>query len=304
VTRLVFLGSPEAAVPSLRALVDAGHEVALVVSQPDRRRGRGGALVSSPVKQAALALGVSVTDRLDDVLDAGADLGVVVAYGRIVPRRVLDRLPMVNVHFSLLPRWRGAAPVERALLAGDAETGVCIMRLEEGLDTGPVLARAAVPIDHVGGEGAAALTARLSALGASLLVDCLAPGAHSLGPGEAQTGEPTYAAKLEPGEFHLDWLASAEALARTVRLDRAWTTFRGQRLRVLRARVARATDTGADADGTGAAGSPPGTLAGEQVACGDGALVLEEVQPEGRKPMAAGDWGRGVRPAPGERLGE
>jgi methionyl-tRNA formyltransferase len=280
-------------VPSLRALVEAGHEVRLVVSQPDRRRGRGGALVSSPVKRAALELGLDVSDRLDDVLDTGAALGVVVAYGRIVPARVLERLPMVNVHFSLLPRWRGAAPVERALLAGDEDTGVCIMRLEEGLDTGPVLARAAVPIDHFNHEGAAALTARLAELGAALLLQCLLAGADALGPGEPQVGEPTYAAKVDPGEFRLDWTRPAPELARTVRLDRAWTTFRGQRLRVLRA--------GAD---DGEAGAPPGTLAGERVACGAGALVLEEVQPEGRRPMTAPAWRRGVHPGPGERLGE
>ncbi len=138
--RLVFLGTPEAAVTPLQALVEAGFEVALVVSRADRRRGRGGGLVPSPVKQAALDLGLPVTERVEDVLAEGidADLGVVVAFGRLIRPHVLDRLPMVNVHFSLLPRWRGAAPVERAILAGDTETGVCVMQLEEGLDTGPI----------------------------------------------------------------------------------------------------------------------------------------------------------------------
>ncbi|MDQ4131986.1 MAG: methionyl-tRNA formyltransferase, partial [Actinomycetota bacterium] len=130
--RLVFLGTPEVAVGPLRALVADGHDVALVVSRPDRKRGRGGALVPSPVKAAALELGLPVTDRVDDVIDVGAELGVLVAYGRLVRPHVLARVPMVNLHFSLLPRWRGAAPVERAILAGDRETGVCLMALDEG----------------------------------------------------------------------------------------------------------------------------------------------------------------------------
>ena len=145
-SRLVFLGTPEAAVPSLRCIVSAGHEVALVVSRRDSRRSRRGDPEPSPVKREALELGLQVTDDLDQVTGVGAELGVVVAYGRIIPERILDPLPMVNVHFSLLPRWRGAAPVERAILAGDATTGVCVMRLEAGLDTGPVLARSEIGI--------------------------------------------------------------------------------------------------------------------------------------------------------------
>ena len=133
--RLVFLGTPDDAVPSLEALVGAGHDVALVVTRADARRGRRGAPSPSPVKARAVELGLPVTDQLDDVLDAGAGLGVVVAYGRIIPARILDAIPMVNLHFSLLPRWRGAAPVERAILAGDRTTGVCVMAVEPGLDT-------------------------------------------------------------------------------------------------------------------------------------------------------------------------
>ncbi|MFM7082969.1 MAG: methionyl-tRNA formyltransferase, partial [Actinomycetota bacterium] len=132
VRRIVYLGTPEMAVAPLRALVDAGVEVALVVTRADKRRGRGSALSPSPVKALALELGLPVSHELDDATKVGAALGVVVAYGRIIPLRVLSQLPMINVHFSLLPRWRGAAPVERALLAGDDETGICIMRVEEG----------------------------------------------------------------------------------------------------------------------------------------------------------------------------
>ena len=142
--KLVFLGTPDMAVPPLRALVDAGHEVVLVVTRADKRRGRGGATTPSPVKAAALELGLTVTHQVDDVLGAaeqGAELGVVVAFGQIIKPHVLAALPMINLHFSLLPRWRGAAPVERAMLAGDDLTGVCVMRVEEGLDTGGVYAR-------------------------------------------------------------------------------------------------------------------------------------------------------------------
>src|SRR6476659_8865028 len=138
--RLVYLGTPATAVPPLQALVTSGWDVALVVTGADTRRGRGSATSPSPVKAAALELGLPVAHRVEEVLDAGADLGVVVAFGRLIRRPVLERLGFVNLHFSLLPRWRGAAPVERARLAGDAETGVCLMQLEEGLDTGPVFA--------------------------------------------------------------------------------------------------------------------------------------------------------------------
>ncbi|MSZ87756.1 MAG: hypothetical protein F2585_00275, partial [Actinobacteria bacterium] len=145
--RLAFMGTPDVAVPVLRALVSAGFEIALVVTRPDRRRGRGGELSPSPVKAAATELGLPVTDDLEAVLDAGVDLAVVVAYGRIIPMRILEQVPMVNLHFSLLPRWRGAAPVERALLAGDAVTGVCLMEVAEGLDTGAIYSRCETNIE-------------------------------------------------------------------------------------------------------------------------------------------------------------
>jgi len=306
VSRLVFLGSPDAAVASLQALVGAGHDVALVVSQPDRRRGRGAALSPSPVRRVASELGLATTDELDAVTGVGAELAVVVAYGRIIPRRVLDVVDMVNVHFSLLPRWRGAAPVQRAILAGDGETGVCIMRLDEGLDTGPVLARRAVTIDNEGRESAAALTARLAEVGAELLVETLAPGVAALGPGTPQRGEPTYAAKVAPEELRLVWSRPALELERVVRLGRAWTTFRGQRLQVGRAsaEVAGPSIEGPDRrHSPDDAPRPPGVLDGVAVATGEGRLVLEEVQPEGKRPIPAADWLRGVHLEPGEHLG-
>ena len=187
------------AVPPLEALVERRFDVALVVTRPDKRRGRGSALQPSPVKAAAATLGLEVTHRVDDVVAVGADLGVVVAYGKLVKRHVLEAVPMVNLHFSLLPRWRGAAPVERALLAGDTETGVCLMQLEEGLDTGPVFGCERVPI--TARTTAAALRADLVRAGTDLLVGHLEAG---LGDPRPQTGEPTYAAKIEPGELAID----------------------------------------------------------------------------------------------------
>jgi methionyl-tRNA formyltransferase len=271
-------------VPPLRGLVEGGFDVPLVVSGADRRRGRGSATSPSPVKAAALELGLPVTERVDDVLGVAADLGVVVAYGRLIRPHVLAEVPMVNLHFSLLPRWRGAAPVERALLAGDDETGVCLMQLEEGLDTGPVYGceRTAIGLEETLDE----LRGRLVQVGTDLLLRSLREG---LGEPTPQEGEVTYAAKLEPSELRLDWTRPAVGLHRVVRLGRAWTTFRDGRLRVLRARVA-------DGDGR------PGELRGTTVAAGEGALELVEVQPEGRRPMPAPAWLAGARPQPGERL--
>jgi methionyl-tRNA formyltransferase len=282
--RLAYLGTPEAAVPPLHALVDAGHDVAVVVSQADKKRGRGGALVPSPVKAAAMELGLPVPSRVADVVDAGVDLGVVVAFGRLIKPDVLARVPMINVHFSLLPRWRGAAPVERAILAGDVETGVDIMQLEEGLDTGPVYAEERVPIGAE--ETAADLRARLVELGTGMLVDVLSRPLPTPVP---QRGEPTYAAKLEPSELRIDWTRSAEEIHRLVRLGLAWTTFRGARLRILRARPS-----------VGVLG--PGETDGLLVGTGRGTLELDEVQPEGKGRQPAAAWRNGARIRPGERF--
>jgi methionyl-tRNA formyltransferase len=275
------------AVAPLRALVEAGHDVALVVTRPDKKRGRGGALLPSPVKAAATELGLPVSHAVDDVVGLGAELGVVVAYGRLIKPHVLDALPMVNLHFSLLPRWRGAAPVERAILAGDDVTGVCVMALEEGLDTGPVYARQerAIGPDETLEEVRTALTG----IGTRLLLAMLATG---LPEPVAQSGEATYAAKIDPAEYRLDWSRPAVELHRTVRLGGAWTTFRDRRLRILRAQVVPAADLGAGELDAGA------LLAG----AGAGALELVEVQPEGKGPQAAAAWRNGARLQPGERL--
>jgi methionyl-tRNA formyltransferase len=267
------------AVPPLRALVDAGFEVALVVSRADRRRGRGSGVTPSPVKAAALELGIPVTDVVDDALAVGADLGVVVAFGRIIKPHVLAELPMVNLHFSLLPRWRGAAPVERALLAGDAVTGVCVMDVEEGLDTGGTYACEEVPIGS--DTTAAELRAELVEVGTRLLVDTLVAG---IGAPSPQVGEPTYAEKIDPAELEIDWSRPSAEIDRLVRLGGAWTTFGGRRLKVWRV-----------AAGEDGAGVPAPT--------GDGSLALVEVQPEGKGRMAAADWARGARVGDAPRFG-
>jgi methionyl-tRNA formyltransferase len=275
-------------VPTLRGLVAAGHDVAVVVSRPDKRRGRGSALIASPVKAAAIDLGLPVTTSPDDVVAAGVELGVVVAYGRIIKPPLLGAVPLVNIHFSLLPRWRGAAPVERAVLAGDPVTGVCLMGLEAGLDTGPVYRRAETPIGP--DETVEELRGRLADLGRDLLVAALAEG---LGVPVPQEGQPTYAGKIDPAELRIDWPRPAVEILRLVRLERAWTTFGGKRLIVLAADPAPAAPDGA-----------PGHLAGDVVTTGEGGVRLLRVKPEGKGPLDAADWLRGARPAPGLVLGE
>jgi len=303
--RLVFLGTPEAAVEPLRTLVQAGHDVGLVVSRPDRRRGRGSALTPSPVKAAALELGLEVADALDPVLGAGAELGVVVAYGRIIPVSILDRLPMVNLHFSLLPRWRGAAPVERAILEGDAETGVCLMAVEAGLDTGRIYAEAGTAIGD--DETADELRARLVAMGCRLLEEHLGEGLEGLPIPRDQVGTPSYAEKILPAELELRWDQPALQVRRVIRLGRAWTTFRGRRLGVLSAtEVPDPTEAPVVPEAQGGDGTvaPPGSLQGTEVATGGRSrLRLVTVHPEGRRPMDAAEWIRGVRPGPDDVLG-
>lgn len=287
--RLVFLGTPDAAVPSLGKLVAAGFDVPLVVSRADRRRGRRAAPTPSPVKAAALDLGIEVSHDLDRVLDVGADLAIVVAYGRLIPTRLLEVLPFLNVHFSLLPRWRGAAPVERAVLAGDEQTGVCIMGLEPSLDTGPVYSRATTDVER---KTATQLTGELAELGGDLLVATLEAG---LVDPEPQHGDVTFADKIGPEDRRLDWQMSADELERIVRIGGAWTTWRGKRLLVHETDVVSSASTDDQAD--------PGSLDGPVVATGDGSLELVEVQPEGKGRVAGAAWLNGARPTPFDRLG-
>jgi len=308
--RVVYFGTPEIAVAPLRALHAAGHEIALVVTRADKKRGRGSALVPSPVKAAAVELGLPVTHEPADAAAVGADLGIVVAFGRILRRSLLEQLPMLNLHFSLLPRWRGAAPVERAILAGDAQTGVDLMAVEEGLDTGGIYAEAVLEIGAH--ETADELRARLVEAGTQLLLETLEAG---IGEPRPQVGDTVYAEKLDATELEIDWTRPAHEIERLVRIGGAWTTFRGRRLKVWRVHV-HPQGSGAHlqvADGgrgePAATGSEPmatgrgGTMNDLRVATGDGSIELLEVQPEGKGHQDAVAWARGARPDAGERLG-
>ena len=288
--RLVYLGTPDVGVEPLQRLHGAGFDITLVVSRPDKRRGRGKTLTPSPVKAAALELGLTVSDGLDDVAGVGADLGVVVAYGRIIPTALLADLPMLNLHFSQLPRWRGAAPVERAILAGDERTGVCLMAVAPELDTGDVYRCDEVAIDPE--ESLDELRGRLVTIGAEMLVEEFSRG---LGEPEPQTGEVTYANKIEADDNRLDFTQPAVTVHRVTRLGRAWCLFRNKRLKILVATMGQPREDASLLEA--------GQLCDGYVGCGDGPLRLIEVQPEGKKPMVADAWLNGVQPQPGERLG-
>jgi methionyl-tRNA formyltransferase len=305
--RTVFAGTPDFAVPALAGLVAAGHDVAAVLTQPDRPAGRGLAAAAGAVKQAAVRRGIPVlqpatlkTPAARDELRALApDVIVVAAYGLILPQAILDvpRLGAINIHASLLPRWRGAAPIQRALLAGDHETGVSIMRMEAGLDTGPVLLREALPILHE--DTAGTLHDRLATLGARLVVaalDGLARGTLVAAP-QAVDGV-TYAAKVEKHEARIDWTRPAVEIERQARafnpFPGATARVRGTELKVWRA---------ATADGNGEPGAVISIDArGIVVAAGSGALRLESLQRAGGKRLSASDLLRGFPLAVGERF--
>ncbi len=305
--RLVFAGTPAFAVPALAAVVSAGHAIAAVLTRPDRPAGRGLAPAASPVKQAAEGRGVPVLQPAtlrDPVVQArlaelAPDVLIVVAYGLILPQAVLDlpRFGALNVHASLLPRWRGAAPIQRALLAGDPVTGVSIMQLDAGLDSGPVLLREAVPIAPE--ETAGTLHDKLAALGARLLVAALdGLAGATLQPAPQPADGVTYAAKIEKHERRLDWSRSAGELERCVRafdpVPGAVARVRGADIKIWRAAVVA---------GRGAAGSVLGADAnGVVVACGAGALRLEALQRAGGKRLPAAAFQRGFPLAPGDRF--
>ena len=288
-SRVVFLGTPEIAVPYLEALVASGVVVELVVTRPDVRRGRGNEVSASPVKVAAQNLGLTVSHDVSDVLGVAKEnsdlLGVVVAFGELISAEVLSLVPMVNVHFSLLPRWRGAAPVERAILAGDQTTGVCIMRVVEKLDEGEVYARQEVAIAT--NDDVESLKSKLNAVAIKLLLSKIKAG---FGSGVSQTGEASYAKKIKSGDLQIDWSKSANQISRQVRVGGAFTTINGRRIKILNAQVV----DGVTVD------FQPGQVCEVnskycRVATGEKALSLIEVQPEGKSVMKIEEWLNGAR---------
>lgn len=296
--RIAFMGTPDFARVALDALVAAGHDIAAVYTQPPRPANRG-KLTPSPVHLRAEELGLPVRtpERLKDPADQAAfaaldlDVAVVAAYGLLLPQPVLDapRFGCLNIHASLLPRWRGAAPVQRAILAGDVETGVTIMQMEKGLDTGPMLKVGRLPIAR---KTAGALTAELADLGARLMVETLEllPLAATVQPEDGVT----YAHKIDKAEARIDWARPAVELDRLVRAMQpspgAWFESAGQRVKLITAEPAEGV------------GSPGSLLPDAHVATGAAALRLVTVQPEGKPKMAATDWLRGRRLQPGEPL--
>ena len=305
--KIVFAGTPEFAARCLEALLESRHRVSGVLTQPDRPAGRGLEPAASPVKRLAISRGIEVDQPADlrdtqlheKLRDRRPDIMVVVAYGLILPQAVLEipRYGAVNIHASLLPRWRGAAPIQRALLAGDRETGVSIMQMDAGLDTGPVLLQEAIPI--LEDDTAGALHDRLAGLGAKLIVRALSElEADRLRPRPQPAEGVTHAVKLDPRESRLDWRESAVAVSRRVRaFDPApgvRVRLRGVELKIWRC---------AAAPGRGIPGEvlnvrPSGVL----VACGEGALLIAELQRSGGKRLAAAEFLRGFPLSAGERF--
>lgn len=303
--RLIFAGTPEFAAVALRALLQRGHEIALVLTQPDRPKGRGLKLAASPVKEVAQAQQLPLWQpaSLKDVTvqaelaGLAADCMVVAAYGLLLPRAVLNIPPhgCLNIHASLLPRWRGAAPIQRALLAGDRETGVSIMQMNEGLDTGDILLEKPLPIAP--DDTAQSLHDKLAVLGGEAIVDALAH-LDTLVAQPQDEQQATYAAKLTKAEAQLDWTQPAAALERAVRAYQpfpiAWTTYQDETLRVWAATI-----------GSGR-GGPGDILAasadGIEVATGEGSLILTRLQRPGGKPLPSGAFLQGLPLPPGARL--
>jgi methionyl-tRNA formyltransferase len=293
--RVIFFGTPEIAVGPLRALVEAGFVVDLVVTGVDKRRGRGSQTSPSPVKQAAIELQLAVThdvadaialvnkNRANDSSDTNRYLGVVVAYGHIISQDALQVLPMINIHYSLLPRWRGAAPVERAILAGDEQTGVCIMQVVEQLDAGDILSSATTQISQT--DTTATLRTRLGEMANPLLIDVLTHGVSDTKP---QSGDILVAAKITQLDLEIDWSKPAVVVDRQVRVGGAFTFFNDKRFKIHSLKVAAEIFI-----------SESGNMVVVNdrilVACGQGAVELVEVQPEGKPRISAQDWKKGAR---------
>jgi methionyl-tRNA formyltransferase len=276
--RLAFLGTPDVAAQSLGLLFEAGFEIPLVVTQPDARRGRGKETTPSPVKVKAQELGIGVSHVLGDLADVDVDGAVVVAYGALIPDKILGLMPMVNLHFSLLPRWRGAAPLERAILAGDKETGVCVMEVVSELDAGGVYATHRTEIAN---KTLDVLRRELCDAGTQMVIDLLVGGVGGLPLPQAQVGEQSYAKKLTVEDGRLNFGRTVRENLAVVRLGAAYCFSGTKRLKILEA------TTGAPMNGS------PGEVIENNVCCADGTLALVTVQPEGGKAMDSGAWLRG-----------
>ena len=308
--RLVFLGTPAFAVPTLEQVVAGGHQVQTVITQPDRPRGRGQQLAPSPVKSAALRLGLPVyqperirrPEAIEQLRELAPEAMVVVGYGQIIPQSVIDIAPLgiLNVHASLLPRYRGAGPIQWAIANGETRTGVTTMRIDAGLDTGDMLLKDETEIGPE--ENALELGGRLAEMGARLLVRTLEGlAAGTISPEKQDGTQATYAPLLKKEDGVIDWNRPAAEIHNRVRGLQPWpgcyTKFRGQGLHVWRSRVAAASGTG------GAAGAVSGVRP-LTVSCGNGSLELMEVQMEGRKRVPAADFANGQRLTENEILGE
>ncbi len=310
--RIAFAGTPVAAVPSLKALLAAGHEIVAVITRPDAPAGRGKKLMPSPVAGAAAALGLEVLkpqhprdpEFVDQLTRIVPDACAVVAYGALLPQRVLD-IPehgWINLHFSLLPRWRGAAPVQRALMAGDQVCGVSTFRIVKELDAGPLYRSLDVPV--VPDETAGQLLNRLAEIGARVLVDTFDDIVLGRQPQPQPEQGVTLAAKVTVDDAHIVWTRPAEELVRLIRgtspAPGAWTLFEARRFKILGARL-HESDPNPMVLAPGELDVRPHTLL---AGTGDGVLELIRVQAFGKKAMDAADWARGAKPASGTRLGE
>jgi methionyl-tRNA formyltransferase len=281
--RIVYIGTPQIAVAPLQALVAAGFDVELVVTGVDKRRGRGTQTTANPVKTAALALDIPISHDINDVLKLNPDglLGVVVAFGSIIATEILQHVPMINIHYSALPRWRGAAPVERAILEGDSTTAVCIIQVVEQLDAGDVLASAPCTIRE--DDSVAGLRDRLGHLALPLLIDICSNGVSSQ---QAQVGDVVIARKISTNDLAIAWSSSPDQISRQVRLGNAFTFFEGKRFKVHE--VSRVSEQ-----------LPEGSISFNHgmvlVGTREGSLQLLTVQPEGKPRIAASEWARGAR---------
>jgi len=322
----------------LEALIEAGHDIKIVISQADSRRNRNRPPEPTKVKAVAMAHGIFCSHDIDDLLkfSSAIDMAIVVAFGQIIKPHILDAIPLINIHFSLLPRWRGAAPVERAILAGDRQTGVCLMAVDKGLDTGDVYASEKVSIDDK--ITSHELRLLLTDLGIKLLLaklatvetskhygDLVATGSsgilkHYFGKGDPQIGEVTYAAKITRDELRIDWRDSPEVILRKIRIGKAWTLFRGGRLIIHEAELGNPDYEEINSvnhmepvlENSQATNIEPQVktplyqgliLSGGLVIAGDGFVKLRKIQSEGRSALDFDRWVSGVHLQPGEILG-